>query len=544
MTDINKTVHSELQEYAQLYFAAIIEANVDSIGVCRLSPGKYTASELIDKRKLSRGHYCCTPQDEMYDDDITIQAGDFSCTFPYRQIFAVLARWEAQMKAGKNKAVFEVGAVDERSVKVILKEKTAVGEYKTKRMKMRRVHGNWWAAAKDARRSGSVTLYYDLNGTVFSPGMQVYISGTVSDDSEVEKRLERIDDANMAKKLLGFIACNPQNENCSFYAEVARRAGIDMDDDEARAIAEAAHQEALRREDGRRREEAEEQARRLKREVEERQQVEEEERCKATVLAEGKEKLLKHERITVEQIGLIAEAVGYKINIRTIGFMREKVTEAVLRENDTVTVRGRKLTNRNIDGTANVMRELYNRLKAQAEDSTTQATETPQIPTKTVGTANVSVEGVNTAERTENKPISINGTQATKNGLVKNKAAELDVTLYICQRLVLYAVPSPPSPETPRPPRRESPPKWLCRAIGHNRLHRRRKHVTCNCKTVCAAPSTTLQHIAPRGRSTANSPPRLIYVRPLNPKNIDYICITLKTQKQCSLKKTSSKPSL
>lgn len=100
----------------------------------------------------------------------------------------------------------------------------------------------------------------------------------------------------------------------------------------------------------------------------EQERMEAEERRKADVLADGKEKLLKHERITVEQIELIAEAVGYKINIRTIGFMREKVTEAVLREDDTVTVWGRKLTSRNIDGTAKVMRELYKRLKAQAEE--------------------------------------------------------------------------------------------------------------------------------------------------------------------------------
>lgn len=100
----------------------------------------------------------------------------------------------------------------------------------------------------------------------------------------------------------------------------------------------------------------------------ERERREAEERRKAEVLADGKEKLMNGEGITVEQIELIAEAVGYKIHIRTIGFMREKVTEAVLREDSTVTVWGRKLTSRNIDGTANVMRELCNRLKAQAKE--------------------------------------------------------------------------------------------------------------------------------------------------------------------------------
>lgn len=134
----------------------------------------------------------------------------------------------------------------------------------------------------------------------------------------------------------------------------------------------------------------------------EQERMEAEERRKADVLADGKEKLLKHERITVEQIELIAEAVGYKINIRTIGFMREKVTEAVLREDDIVTVWGRKLTSRNIDGTAKVMHEIYSRLKAQVEEEATQPstpTETPQISTEAAETVNVSAERENAAER-------------------------------------------------------------------------------------------------------------------------------------------------
>lgn len=138
--------------------------------------------------------------------------------------------------------------------------------------------------------------------------------------------------------------------------EVMRRLGHEI------AALQAAHDEYIRQREERDRQQAEEAERR------ERERREAEKRHNAEVLADGKEKLLKHESITVEQIELIAEAVGYKIHIRTIGFMREKVTEAVLREDDTVTVWGRKLTSRNIDGTANVVRELYNRLKAQAKE--------------------------------------------------------------------------------------------------------------------------------------------------------------------------------
>lgn len=137
--------------------------------------------------------------------------------------------------------------------------------------------------------------------------------------------------------------------------EVMRRLGHNVDD------LQAARDEYIRQSEERYRLQAEE-AERL-----ERERKEAEERRKAEVLADGKEKLLKHECITVEQIELIADAVGYKINIRTIGFMREKVTKAVLREDDTVTVWGHKLTSRNIDGTAKVMHEIYDRLTVQAD---------------------------------------------------------------------------------------------------------------------------------------------------------------------------------
>lgn len=65
-----------------------------------------------------------------------------------------------------------------------------------------------------------------------------------------------------------------------------------------------------------------------------------EERHNAEQLAIGKQNLMNHKAVTVEQIELLAKAVGYKINIRTLGFMREKVTKAVLMEDGCVTVWG------------------------------------------------------------------------------------------------------------------------------------------------------------------------------------------------------------
>ena len=261
----------------------------------------------------------------------------------------------------------------------------------------------------------------------------------------------------------------------------------------------------------------------------ERERQEAEERRKADLLADGKEKLMKHERITVEQIELIAEALGYKINIRTIGFMREKVTEVVLREDDTVTVWGRKLTSRNIDGTAKVMHEIYSRLKAQVEEEARQPatpTETPQISTETVETVNVSAGGENVAERGENKPTSADVARMVKTELAKNKAMRTawhlefpdgtecdvrykntvagcdfydyserngkierfrdypavvsDITLYICQALGIDALEPPQSPETPQavecvtdaPKPRETARKPQNRGIGNTRHSR------------------------------------------------------------------------
>lgn len=102
----------------------------------------------------------------------------------------------------------------------------------------------------------------------------------------------------------------------------------------------------------------------------ERERKEAEERRKAELLADGKEKLMANKAVTVEQIELLAELVGYAIHIRTLGFMREKVSEANLLADGRVQVWGRKLTPRNISGTADVLREIVKRLKVQSDKLT------------------------------------------------------------------------------------------------------------------------------------------------------------------------------
>ncbi|MBD5302396.1 MAG: hypothetical protein HDS16_05310 [Bacteroides sp.] len=178
----------------------------------------------------------------------------------------------------------------------------------------------------------------------------------------------------------------------SLEIEVFKRLGEDT------APLVASRETYLKRREEEERQKAEEVARR------ERERKEADDRRKAELLADGKEKLMANQAVTVEQIELLAESVGYKIHIRTIGFMREKVSEAVLNADETVTVWGRKLTQRNISGTANVLREIAARIKAQGEKEAQQPATPSEMPQISTGSteANISAE----SEKREIKHIS------------------------------------------------------------------------------------------------------------------------------------------
>ena len=156
----------------------------------------------------------------------------------------------------------------------------------------------------------------------------------------------------------------------------------------------------------------------------EREAKEAEEKRNAELLADGKKRLLEHKAVTVEQIELLAESVGYKINIRTIGFMREKVTEAALMEDGRVTVWGHKLTDRNIDGTCKILHEIAGRLKAQAEEEAQQAAESSQISTETAKPENVSANDEITAETANLRPAHVCDIQSDETWS-KDEAADI-----------------------------------------------------------------------------------------------------------------------
>ncbi len=233
--ETNTKVLAQLQEYAQLYFDAIIETNTKD-GKCDLKPGKYSANELTDNSyKSVLGRAWELPCDTMFDEELTVEAGTFQCAFPYRRIFVILARWEAMIRAGKQKAVFEIGNVEEKSTKVLLSEVTELGSYKEKRVKVQRIVGNWWALCKPKKKD-AIYLYYELNGVMFIPGKYVRDDSELRSDSTKEW-CAKYGDKEMAKLLLCYLVkCADDKEyvmGYGYFEEVARRANITTQSEEA-----------------------------------------------------------------------------------------------------------------------------------------------------------------------------------------------------------------------------------------------------------------------------------------------------------------------
>ena len=364
MDAINQEVLKQLQEYAQKYFAAIIEANTCN-GECNLRPGKYSAKDLNNRsHKGPLGCYSI-PQGDEYSDFITVSAGAFKCRFLYRDIFAILTNWETMYKVGKLKTVFEIGTVEEKSVKVLVKDKSPLGNFKTKTMKLQRIGGNWWGLTKEIQKECEITGYYELNGVMFAPGKRFW--GKVGDKSN-KRFTEKFDDAEIITKLISHLAQSPDNEYSPYYAEVARLAGIDTATEEAKAIAAAAKEEQRQREEERQREEAEERERERIREEEYRKSIEKEERQAAESLAKAKEKFSSGDMISRSDFERVANSVGYEINIRTLGTLRKRVTWIEVANDGTPMVYG---TNKRagLDGAFAAIREVYKLVKVRASDS-------------------------------------------------------------------------------------------------------------------------------------------------------------------------------
>lgn len=383
MDAINLSVLQQLQEYAQKYFAAIVETNsVD--GECVLKAGKYSAKEIAVMS-------CALPVDAIYDETVEISTETFRCKFPYRRIFIILADWESMSRAGKLKAVFEIGEVEEKSAKILLNEKSALGAYVTKGMKVQRLEGNWWMPRKLPK--GETMLYYELKGVMF-PSSKT----TFADLSKPEARkkmaewCKEFNDTKMVEMVLGYIAAHPESEFTPYYTEVLSRAGISTETGKAKSIMEAAREEKRKRDEEEAREFAErkareEEARRKRQEMEARvkQQMTEK-------LAKAKEDFVSGNKVSEEDFEDIAASVGYEINIRTLGTLRKRVVSVWMKNDDDPWV-GCTGRSSGLDGTYEAVREVYGKVKELAA----QATETPRIPQETAEPANVSAEEENEA---------------------------------------------------------------------------------------------------------------------------------------------------
>ena len=224
MDATNLAVLAELQEYAQLYFDAIKEHNTTD-GVCELRPGNYSAKELADREKAACGAYS-RPVGDIFDEEVSISVDTFRMRFPYREIFYILARWEAMCRPGKSlKSVFTVGDVEEKTAKVLLCEQTELGKYKAKGMKLQHLTGNWWAPRK-LPKCNSVELVYELNGVMFLPGTQAWSNDISNRNSAVLERCAKLDDAKTTEALLNFIATQESAPKFGYFVEVSRRAGV------------------------------------------------------------------------------------------------------------------------------------------------------------------------------------------------------------------------------------------------------------------------------------------------------------------------------
>lgn len=397
MDNIDKIVLKEMQEYAQMYFEAIIEANTTG-GECQLKPGKYSAKELEYPPKAACGAWEA-PEDEIFDEDITIVAETFKCKFPYRSIFSKLAQWETLCRAGKQKAFFEIGEVEEKSAKVLIDDKTALGAYATKGIKVQRVAGNWWMPRK-LPKNGDVALFYELNGVMFIPGLTFFVDTIKKERKSVVERCAGIGDEEIKKLFLSFLAKNPDARSFGYFKEVARLVNLDTQSKEAVAIMEEAKEEKRKRDEEGARELAEQKARA---EETRRKLLEEEERIKrkmAESLAKAKENFVNGKMISREDFEDIVRSIGYEINIRTLGTLRKRITWIEVDDDGTPTVYGTK-KRAGLDGTFETIREAYALVKAQSEEATKQTTETAQISTEPVETVNV----VENEKREENERI-------------------------------------------------------------------------------------------------------------------------------------------
>lgn len=233
MDAINLDILKQLQEYAQMYFNAIVEANT-SCGKCKFADGQYMAKDVMK-------WIYALPCDDIFNEDIILESGTFRCKFPYRRIFEVLNDWESMSRAGKLKTVFEIGETETKSAKVLTVEKTALGAFKFKTMKLQRIAGNWWRPTK-LPKHGQVWLYHETNGVMHIGGRQVFASELEDCPERIEAFCEKWNDEEFIKLMSKY---NPgeDSEFNGYYTKVLELAGISNEPEQPATATETAKTE-------------------------------------------------------------------------------------------------------------------------------------------------------------------------------------------------------------------------------------------------------------------------------------------------------------
>lgn len=350
--DISEVI-KQFQKAASGLWQSILKFHTRD-GKTHLTPGNYSATDIKDRNKAKCGFFVF-PDYADYAFALEVKAGNIRLTVDYSNLFATLAAWESATRS--KKSVFAVGNVEEVTATVLEPDGEELTE---KQIKLRVLGGGWYSPAKRGVRDWEAPVYCEVNGAI------IFVRNMAVDTIDNAEAFARFADGK-AEQTPGLIIEHAKNSK--YFAALAERIGLEAT---TQGKAEKNMQRDIERREAEQQQQAEEAARR------ERERQEAEERRKAELLADGKEKLMANKAVTVKQIELLAEAVGYKIHIRTIGFMREKVSEAVLEADETVTVWGHKLTQRNISGMADVLREIAARIKAQAEAEAQQPA-TPEI---------------------------------------------------------------------------------------------------------------------------------------------------------------------
>lgn len=535
MTQQDLQILHELQRYAQRYF--------DAIHKVALTPGEYSAKQLIrDERKLNKSTagYYALPESEEFKNNIEITIGSFSCSFPYHDIFKMLAKWETTFKPGKNdKSIFSVGNVEVTTAPVIYNEKRN-GKYIVKKERLQRVLGNYWRPAKQFVDNAKIMLIYELNGVYFVPGCEFNYSLLKNEiDDFIKERLEKCnkewiiewlhevskvnvyyneilvltglatpqaenetkekelpqeeskqeetpietlaqpqtiraavlqyandgntiitkqttltkirDDAyyyittdsfgitntilvlrkgnvfwrayryshnktnwenlepNITQKWLQCIFNSAKTEEYvnNLEIEVCLRVGYDV------TGLRAAHDNYLRKSEEKERQKYDQEEQAYK------ERQEQKRARKIQLVNDARKKILSSRELTVEQIELLAESLGYHIHGKTLGMMRERIITMSINEKFSVSLSGYDIKKRNVSAACDVLRKLYKLVLSETlppleEMLAPKATEITQISTETTETKELSTDKESSVKTAKNDQIEQIATKDSK----------------------------------------------------------------------------------------------------------------------------------